>query len=222
MPATNSVSYPCGTALLEIVCLNAISFSNPTALFINLSSNNLKNLKNIRALVDSGSTDCFIDSRFTLNNNLKIENLVTPLHLTLFDGSSMSSGLIYQFTQQTLHFPCRTSHDFKFLLTALDQSASAVLGYSWLCKENLLIDWVNHDITFWTTDKRDHLPPVLTPPSASIAPPGSPPAATPVPLPLAPLPHVSQMPLAPELTPTTELRAATAKIPISFVRAAAI
>jgi hypothetical protein len=82
-------------ALLEIVCLNAISFSNPFALYVKLSSNSLKD---IHALVNSGSTDCFISSYFVLNNSLKIKNLSFPLCLTLFDGSSMSYGFIYQYT----------------------------------------------------------------------------------------------------------------------------
>jgi hypothetical protein len=222
------VSYLFRSAPLEIVRLNATSFSNPSTLYINLYS---ETLKNIRTLIDSGSTNCFIDSRFAIDNNLKIENLKTPLHLTLFDSSSTSSGLIYQFTQQTLQFPCGMPHDLKFLLTSLDRLATAVLGYSWLHQKNPLIDWVTHDITFRTSAMKDQpadalrsaslrVPPVLTPPPVSLASSGSPPAATPASSPPAPGPH----PIAPPAPspPTAELRAAAAKIPISFVRAAAI
>jgi hypothetical protein len=89
------MSYLFRSAPLKIVCLNAASFSNPSTLYINLYS---ETLKNIHTLIDSGSTDCFIDSHFALDNNLKIKNLKTPLCLMLFDSSSTSSGLIYQFT----------------------------------------------------------------------------------------------------------------------------
>jgi hypothetical protein len=89
------VSYRHGTAPLETVRLNAVSFSNPTALYVNISSNTIKN---IRVLIDSGSSDCFIDSRFALEHKLLIHDLTTPLQLTLFDGSATTSGLIRQFT----------------------------------------------------------------------------------------------------------------------------
>jgi hypothetical protein len=72
------MSYPCGTAPLEIVQLNANS------LVIHLHSVTLlsNSLKDICTLVDSGSTNCFINSCFALDKNLKTKNLLTPLHTT--------------------------------------------------------------------------------------------------------------------------------------------
>jgi hypothetical protein len=95
MPASNSVSYRHRTALLEIVRLNAISFSNPTALYVNIASNTIQK---IHVLIDSGSSDCFIDSHFAIEHKLLIQDLMTLLQLTLFDGSATTSGLIRQFT----------------------------------------------------------------------------------------------------------------------------
>jgi len=83
------------SALLNQVNLNTASFHSPSALFINL---HLENLKNIHTLIDSGSTDCFINSQFAINNNLPLVNLKNPLWLTLFDGSVTTQGLIIQST----------------------------------------------------------------------------------------------------------------------------
>ena len=132
-------------ALLEEVRLNTSSFSSHSALFINL---NLQNTKNIRALINSGASDNFMESRFAIDHGYPIENLKTPLHLTLFNGSAASHGLITQYTTLDVGFPCGTQHTIQFLLTLLGRSATAVLGYLWLLQHNPLINWVSHKITF--------------------------------------------------------------------------
>ena len=133
------------SALYELVGLNAISLHSPSALYVNMAS---ANLSDIRTLIDSGSTSSFLDSRFAQRNNLKIKDLKTPLRLTPFNGTTTLSGLITQSTQQTIRFPCGICHEIMFLLTCLDRSASAILGYSWLRQHNLLINWVTHKLTF--------------------------------------------------------------------------
>ena len=142
---SNSVSASIDLALLEEVRLNASSFSSHSALFIDL---NLQNTKNIRALINSGASDNFMESRFAINHSYPIENLKTPLHLTLFNGSAASHSLITQYTTLNIGFPCGTQHTIRFLLTLLDRSATAILGYSWLLQHNPLINWVSHKITF--------------------------------------------------------------------------
>jgi hypothetical protein len=83
------------------------SISNPSTLSITLKSENIK--KNC-TLIDSGSSVSFINLRFTLQNNLKLLNLKTLLKLMLFDGSTASSGHIYQYTDLNVEFPCGTHH----------------------------------------------------------------------------------------------------------------
>jgi hypothetical protein len=148
-PAFNSASSSNASAPFERVHLNAASFRSPSALFIDIHT---ENIQNIRTLIDSGSSDCFIDSRFALANNFHLENLPIPLRLSLFDGSASANGLIIQFTTQKIRLPCGAQQPVRFLLTTLDHSASAVLGYSWLHRYNPLIDWVTHDITFRTNE----------------------------------------------------------------------
>jgi len=75
--------------------LNAASFYSRSALYL---SENTEILKENSALLDSGSTGCFIGSRLAIDNQLPLENLRIPLRLTLFDGSVASQGLIFQST----------------------------------------------------------------------------------------------------------------------------
>jgi len=107
MLALNSAS-PLGTsAPLEEVFLNAASLHSSSALIILLQS---ENLQNIQTLIDSGTSHCFLDSRFALSNNLPLSNLKILLRLSLFDGSITSQGLIYQYTTLPVVFPCGTQH----------------------------------------------------------------------------------------------------------------
>jgi len=63
-------------ALLEEVRLNALSFSAHSALFIEFK---LQNTKNIQALVDSGTSDNFMDTHFAIDNGFALQNLQKPL-----------------------------------------------------------------------------------------------------------------------------------------------
>jgi len=199
--------------MLKRVYLNAAMPHTNSALIIDLHT---ENSKPIRTLIDSGSSHCFIDSRFAISNNFKLENLNTPLRLSLFDGSISSHGLVVQYTTLLVRLPCGAQHSIRFLLTMLDRSASAVLGYSWLFRHNLSIDWSTKKITIHTADASsppaDALPSTLPcaiselePPSLTPATAGSPPAS-----------------LTPKPTLSAELCAAAARIPVSFIRAAAL
>ena len=107
MLVINSMSSSSEWALLEEVHLNASSFALDSALFINL---NIQNIQNICSLIDSGASDNFMDSCFTIDNNFPVQNLQIPLRLTLFDGSAASHGLITQYTTLDVDFPCGTRH----------------------------------------------------------------------------------------------------------------
>ena len=197
----------------EEVTLNAVSFSAPSTLFINLKT---KTLQNIRTLINSSASDCFIDSRFALDSHLQFSNLKTPLQLSLFDGSIATQGLISQSTTLDVSFPCSTQQKIRLLLTPLARSTAVVLGYSWLRLHNPLIDWVAHELTFW------HQPPSKSVVDASCStPPRTPPELSkPHTLsgnPISPNPDNSTPPL-----PSDELQATTAEITVSFVSTSAL
>jgi len=85
-------------------------------------------------------------------NNL-ITYSVPLIRLRLFDGSS--NHTITQAIDIPLQIFPRHVTPFTFYVTLLDSSCSVVLGYNWLTRYNLLIDWVLSHITFPATSKEN-------------------------------------------------------------------
>jgi hypothetical protein len=101
------------------------------------------------ALVDSGSSDCFIDEKFVTKNNLSTY-LVTPLALRLFD--STTNSVITEAVDTRLRFASGNITQTTFYITSLDGTCSMVLGHNWLTRHNPLIDWVKSSISFRTSE----------------------------------------------------------------------
>src|SRR6202046_5950821 len=69
------------------VRLNASTPFKPDALFLSVITSLLSDSIIFKALVDSGSTHCFVDPQFISMNNL-ITYSIPPIRLHLFNGSS--------------------------------------------------------------------------------------------------------------------------------------
>ena len=115
-------------------------------------------LPKTRALVDSGSTHCFVDIQFAHKNNITTYS-VPPITLRLFDGTS--NFVITQAVDISVQFPASSDvTPMTFYLTPLDSECMIVLGHNWLTRYNPLIDWVLRSLTFRTPAQS-----LLAPPS---------------------------------------------------------
>ncbi len=123
--------------------------------------------ENIRTLMDSRSSDCFIDAKFMSNHQLATYS-VTPLQLRLFNGSTNS--VITQAIDLNLRFATGNITPMTFYVTSLDGSCSMVLGHNWLTHHNPLIDWVTSSITFRTSEQPSPAPPSAPPSLSDLAP----------------------------------------------------
>src|SRR3984957_7686127 len=141
---------------IELVCLNASAPFKPNALFLPVSTSLLPNTLIFKALVDSGSTHCFIDSHFVEKKNITTYP-INPIRLKLFDCSS-SSHMITKAIDIPLQIAPGHITSFTFYVTMLDPSCVMVLGYNWLTHYNPLIDWVLSSITFQTTHIKNPVP----------------------------------------------------------------
>jgi transposase InsO family protein len=191
------------TPVRKIAQLNAAALTNSDALIVSLSSDLVPSF---RTLIDSGSTDSFLDSAFADKFRLPRKSLQQKLQLRLFDGSS--AGTISESVSLPIRFPSGTHMTVDFLLTSLDPSCSAVLGHRWLAHYNPTIDWLRGHIQFSTELAPDARLPLLQVPT-SVPTPGT-------------FPEFADDVSPPSLAdgePSASLRAAAAKIPISVIGA---
>ena len=111
---------------------------------LSLSSNTLPNVL-LASLVDSGSSNSFINSTFVNIHHLPTCG-IPPIKLQLMDRSS--SSVITQSLDLPICFPTGEIQNLTFFVTLLDQGCTIVLGYRWLTHFNPTIDWVLGRISF--------------------------------------------------------------------------
>ncbi|KAG6882792.1 hypothetical protein C0993_009147 [Termitomyces sp. T159_Od127] len=112
----------------------------------------------VNTLVDSSAIDNFIDEFLAMLAAMP-QRLPLPIHLTLFDGSFISTGDITHRIQTTLTFPNGQWQDFQLLVTHWYASAPLILGLPWLHSTNLRIDWWNLTLHF-DCQTSEHLEPI--------------------------------------------------------------
>lgn len=81
------------------------------------------------ALLDSGSSDSFIDNNFINRNSLRTYS-VPPLQLRLFDG--MTNNTITHAVDLPIKFTSGVITPMTLYVTPLDGSCVLILGHNWL------------------------------------------------------------------------------------------
>lgn len=86
-----------------------------------------------KELVDSGSSDCFLNSSFISKNKLSFRE-IAPLPVALIDGT------INAFVTCVVPLPINFSYGYscmlEFYITKLEDTYPAVLRFSWLQPSN--------------------------------------------------------------------------------------
>src|SRR5258707_9706623 len=98
------------------------------------------------ALLDSGSSHCFVDKLFAKKNKLSLSKLLSAILLQLFDGSTRNS--VSHKTHIPLTFSTGKTHWMEFYITKLDKGYSVVLSYDWLVCHNPSINWAETKVVF--------------------------------------------------------------------------
>ena len=148
---------PWGANCLESVretmlYLGTVTLNGLNSLLVILSS--LLFPVSINALVDSGSSDCFVDFIFVSRYCLPTWK-IDPLLLTLIDRTI--NHLMNHIVSLPIKFPCSYSCQTEFFVTQLEGSYPILLGHNWLTQNNLLINWKEGTIAFSKADPEDWL-----------------------------------------------------------------
>ena len=98
------------------------------------------------ALIDSGCTITTIDQGFVKQHNIPTKTLDEPLCSFLGDGSEPHAGLITKYVEIQMWIG---QHSEIIQLVVMDLAKMDIfLGYDWLDKHNLEINWNEHTISF--------------------------------------------------------------------------
>src|SRR6266436_6273471 len=155
-------SCPNKDSVALVIRLNSTSLS-PNSFLLSLTSTTVsEHTCPFVALLDSGSSHCFIDEVFAKKNKLALSKLPSIIPLRLFDGSARNS--VSHKTNIPLTFSTGETHQTELYVTKLDKGYSVILGYDWLVHHNPSIDWAETKVVFLGAVK------VLGGPSAPVSP----------------------------------------------------
>ena len=108
----------------------------------------------ILALLDSGCTGTTMDQQFTKEKGLETHKLPRPIPVYNADGSVNQAGSITEFAIVELTI---NDHKEQIAMGLSQLSTHAIfLGYDWLQKHNLIVNWREHTLKFMCDN--DHIP----------------------------------------------------------------
>jgi hypothetical protein len=98
----------------------------------------------VKALVDCGATGDFIDSEYIISRNLPVQRLSQPIPVLNMNGSPNQGGGITSVVDMVVDYKGH-SECIQLAVTQL-RKQHVILGYSWLQKHNLEIDWGTKEV----------------------------------------------------------------------------
>jgi hypothetical protein len=118
-----------------------------------------------QALIDCGTTGCFIDIEWAKLNNVPTCPLTKLIPVYNVDSTANDAGAITDIANVILRYENHSEHT-QLAVTRLGKQ-SLILGYNWLCNHNPEINWQTKDVkmsrcllqcsTCRVEDKRDRM-----------------------------------------------------------------
>src|SRR5258707_8748222 len=143
-----------------VIWLNSTSLSLNSFLLSLTSASVSEHARPFIALLDLGSSHCFVDELFAKKKKLSLSKLPSTIPLQLFDRSTWNS--VSHKTTIPLTFSTSETHQMEFYVTKLDKGYSIVLSYDWLVCHNPSIDWAETKVVFPGTVKALERPSIPT------------------------------------------------------------
>ena len=107
------------------------------------------------ALIDSGATICCIDLHFAQRMKWPLKRLGRPIYMQNADGTNNKGGMICYQIDLHLRVHRRNSVQ-RFFVMDLGKKNNIILGYPWLTRSNLTIDWATGMVTMRGTPTPQH------------------------------------------------------------------
>jgi len=101
-------------------------------------------MHSVKALLDSGATDNFIDRDFVRMKGINTWSISRPILVYNVDGFSNEAGQISEVVDVVLRYK---THSERMLLAVSSLGRqSMILGYTWLKDHNLEINWQTGEV----------------------------------------------------------------------------
>jgi hypothetical protein len=106
----------------------------------------IKKRIDLRALLDSGASDLFMNKKITNHWNLKPQRLKKAISLTNVDDSPNAIGKITQYVDATMNLNGHQTRE-RFYVADLGQD-DIIIGIKWLKEHNPEINWITEELRF--------------------------------------------------------------------------
>ncbi len=124
-----------------------------------------KKMVTLKAFVDSGAADNFLDIELANNLCIPYETCPSPWKVEALDGRPIGSGMI-KFRTVPLHLTIENDHSETISFYLIESSKEPlILGYPWLRLHNPQFSWASGTLLCWGFACKDS----CTPPASCVA-----------------------------------------------------